>query len=85
MSGAGHSDESIKAINEMQAAEQRRWMTWFGLPALVAAIFVGGAFATDQLWWIGAAITAILADIFILVWLAMSSDTNGVIGEISHH
>jgi hypothetical protein len=66
---------------EIEAAEQKRWMVFFGLPALVASIFLGITFATDQAWWLGLAITAIVFDIFVLVWLAMSSDTNGVIGE----
>ncbi len=66
---------------EIQAAEQMRWMVWFGIPALVAAFFVGVTFATGEAWWLGLAITAIVVDVLVLVWLAMSSDTNGVIGE----
>jgi hypothetical protein len=73
------------SLYEIQAAEQKRWMIWFGLPVLVAAIFVGIVFSTGQAWWMGLAITAIVVDIFILVWLAMSSDTNGVIGELPQH
>jgi hypothetical protein len=73
------------SIQEIHAAEQKRWMIWFGLPALVAAVFVGAVFATDDAWYIGLAIAAIIVDIFILVWLAMSSDTNGLIGEPSPH
>jgi hypothetical protein len=73
------------SIYEMQAAEQKRWMIWFGLPALVAAIFMGILFSTGQAWWIGLAITAIVVDIFILIWLAMTSDTNGLIGELPQH
>ena len=75
------------SISEMHAAEQKRWMIWFGLPALVASIFVGLTFGTGDAWWIGLAITAIVVDIFVLVWLAMTSDTNGLIGETapSHH
>jgi len=68
---------------EIEAAEQRRWMTWFGIPALIAAFFLGVTFATDEAWWLGLVITAIVLDIFVLVWLAMTSDTNGLIGEPS--
>ncbi len=75
---------AARSTQEIEAAEQKRWMIWFGLPALVAAIFVGAVFGTGQEWFIGAAIVAIVVDIFILVWLAMTSDTNGLIGEISH-
>ncbi|HWE80839.1 MAG TPA: hypothetical protein VG265_04260 [Gaiellaceae bacterium] len=73
------------SIYEMNAAEQNRWMIWFGIPALMAAIFVGAALGTGHAWLIGLAITAIVVDIFVLVWLAMSSDTNGLIGEPASH
>ena len=61
-----------------QLAEQEmyRWMLWFGLPSLVAAIFVGLVFATGSIWWIGGAIAGVLGAISVLVWLAMSSCTN---------
>ena len=60
-------------------------MIWFGLPALVSALFVGAVFGTGQEWFLGPAIAVIVLDIFVLVWLAMSSDTNGVIGDPSAH
>ncbi len=41
------------ASHESEAAEQRRWMTWFGLPALLAAFFVGLVFGTGQEWYLG--------------------------------
>jgi hypothetical protein len=74
---AGHATAAV------EAAEQKRWMIAFGIPALVAAVFVGLTFATGHAWWLGLAITAIVLDILVLVWLAMSSDTNRVIGEPS--
>jgi hypothetical protein len=70
---------------EIEAEEQKRWMTWFGIPAVVAAAFLGLTFATGDAWWLGLVIAAILVDIFVLVWLAMTSDTNGLIGEPSGH
>lgn len=73
------------SIYDIQAAEQKRWMIWFGTPVLIAAIFVGAVFGTGQAWWIGFAIAAIVVDVFILVWLAMTSDTNGLIGELPQH
>jgi hypothetical protein len=66
---------------EMHAAEQMRWMVWFGTPVLFASLFFGVAFSTGQALWIGGAIAAIMVDIFVLVWLAMTSDTNGTIGH----
>jgi hypothetical protein len=71
--------------HDVEAAEQKRWMLWFGVPALVASIFVGATFATGHAWVLSLAIGALLVDIFVLVWLAMSSDTNGLIGEPSSH
>ena len=61
-----------------QLAEQEmyRWMLWFGLPSLVAAVFVALVFATGSVWWIGGAIFGVIAAISVLIWLAMSSCTN---------
>jgi hypothetical protein len=81
---AVHLVASATSTYEMHAAEQKRWMIWFGIPALIASIFVGTAIGSGDAWWIGLAIAAIVVDIFVLVWLAMSSDTNGVIGEPAH-
>jgi hypothetical protein len=70
---------------EMHTAEMNRWMLFFGVPVLIAAFFVGMVFATGDAWWMGLAITAIVCDILVLVWLAMSSDTNGLIGDSPVH
>jgi hypothetical protein len=61
-----------------QLAEQEmyRWMLWFGLPSLVAAIFVAVVFATGSMLWIGGAIAGVIGAISVLIWLAMSSCTN---------
>ena len=69
------------STQELSDAEMKRWMVWFGVPALVCAIFVGITFATGDAWWLGLAIAAILTDILVVVWLAMSSDTNGLIHD----
>jgi hypothetical protein len=75
------------SAQELEAAEQKRWLLWFGLPILIAAIFVGFVFGTGQQWYLGLAVASIVADIGILVWLSLSSDTNRMIGETapSHH
>jgi uncharacterized membrane protein len=70
---------------KMHAAEMNRWMVYFGVPVLIAAFFVGMVFATGDAWWMGLAISAIVCDILVLVWLAMSSDTNGLIGDSPVH
>jgi membrane protein implicated in regulation of membrane protease activity len=69
----------VVALSPAQMAEKEmyRWMLWFGLPSLVAAIFVGFVFATGSIWWIGGAISAVIAAISVLIWLAMTSSTEG--------
>ena len=76
--------KSVSALSsplEVEAAEQKRWLLWFGLPVLIAAVFVGVVFGTGQQWYLGVAGAAIVFDIGVLVWLAMSSDTNALIGD----
>ena len=80
-----HEVPATLSTYDMNAAEQKRWMIWFGVPALIAALFVGATFETGQAWQIGVAIAAIVCDIFILVWLSMTSDTNGLIGDPASH
>jgi hypothetical protein len=70
-----------RSAHEVETAEMYRWMLWFGVPMIVVAFFVGMVFATGQAWWLGLAIITFVVDIFVLIWLAMTSDTNGVIGE----
>jgi hypothetical protein len=61
---------------EIAEQEMYRWMLWFGLPSLVAAVFVALVFATDSMWWIAGAIAGVIGAISVLIWLAMSSCTN---------
>ena len=63
-------------LAELAEREMYRWMLWFGLPSLVAAIFVGLVFATGSMLWISGAIAGVIGAISVLVWLAMSSCTN---------
>jgi hypothetical protein len=76
-----HLVESHGTAQQMHDTEQKRWMLWFGLPALIGCFFLGVTFATETIWWLAAVLTALLVDIFILVWLAMTSDTNGLIHD----
>ena len=70
--------EVIAGPSAAQLAEREmyRWMLWFGLPSLVAAVFVGAAFALGSMWFIGGAIAGVIAAVGVLIWLAMSSCTN---------
>jgi hypothetical protein len=76
---------AMSAERQMHTEEMNRWIVWFGVPVVVAAFFVGLVFATDNGWWMAGAISAIVVDILVLVWLAMSSDTNGLIGDAPVH
>ena len=55
-------------------------MLWFGLPVLFMAFFTAVAFATGSMAFLGGALGFLIADIGILIWLCMSSDTNGLVG-----
>ena len=61
---------------ELAEKEMYRWMLWFGLPSLAAAIFVAVVFATGSMWWISGAIAGVIGAISTLIWLSMSSCTN---------
>ena len=62
---------------EIEILEERRWLTWFGLPMVGAATFMGITFATGWVWMLAPAVTLIVFDITVIVYLAMTSDTNG--------
>ncbi len=85
---AAATAEAVAARTQQQIedAEMYRWMRWFGLPVLLAAVFIGITFATSAAWVLSLAIATLIADILVLVWLCMSSDTNGLLGDApSHH
>jgi hypothetical protein len=74
-----HLAETAKTtMAQIQAKEMNRWMLWFGVPVLFMAIFMGATFVTDSLWGIAGVLACLIADIGILIWLCMSSDTNAV-------
>ena len=61
------------SINEIEAAEQKRWMVCGSASRRSSpSVFLGITFATIRHGWLGLAITAIVVDIFVLVWLAMT-------------
>jgi hypothetical protein len=71
------AEASGPTLAQIQAKEMNRWMLWFGTPMLVVAILIGFTFATDTMWGLAAAIGVLIVDMGILVYLCMSSDTNG--------
>jgi hypothetical protein len=73
------------AREDMHAKEMNRWMLWFGMPVLGMAIFTGAVFATGAEWLLGGALAFLFADICVLMWLCMSSDTNGLLGDAPAH
>jgi hypothetical protein len=64
------------SVAAMHDKEMYRWMSWFGVPVLVMAVFMAIALS-GGVWAIGGVVAALIADIGILIWLCMSSDTNG--------
>jgi hypothetical protein len=70
-------EATAPTVAELQAKEMNRWMLWFGTPMVVMAIFMGTIFATGEMWGLAGVLGALIADICILIWLCMSSDTNG--------
>lgn len=80
--------EAVKSglsTTEIETQEQNRWLMWFGLPVVVIALFVALALGTGQEAFIGFAIGALIIDIGVLIWLALSSDTNSALGSPAHH
>jgi hypothetical protein len=56
--------------------EANRWMLVFGVPCLLASLFVAAAIGSGVKWLLGLAIASLLTAICSLSWLAISSDTN---------
>ena len=70
-------DAAGPSVAQIQEKEMYRWMLWFGIPVVVMAIFMGATYVTDGLWPIAGVLAALITDICILIWLCLSSDTNG--------
>ena len=56
--------------------EMYRWMTGFGLPMLLVAVFTGLAFGFQKFWLIGPAVVVLISSIFALVYLTLTTDLN---------
>ena len=65
------------SAQQIQDKEMYRWMLWFGVPVVVMAVFMGIALGSGGIWAIGGVLAALITDICILIWLCLSSDTNG--------
>ena len=66
---------------EVQAAEEQRWLAWFGTPVVLAAIFMGIAFATGDAWVLTFTVVILIGDILVLIMLVLTTDTNRSSGE----
>jgi hypothetical protein len=75
---APHADLHLVTLTEAQLADREmyRWMTWFGLPSLVAAIFMAVALGTGQMLWVGGAVAGVISAVGTLIWLSLSTCTN---------
>ena len=70
----GAAEQSAQAATEL-----RRWYVFLGLPFLLAASFFMAAIGTGHLWLIGGTlVTGPGLLIAAFIYLALSSDTNGV-------
>jgi hypothetical protein len=64
--------------NALAAKEVHRWIAWLGLPTLAAAGFLGASLAGLGAWLLAPAIVVGPGvGAVALVWLALTSDTNG--------
>jgi uncharacterized membrane protein len=61
---------------DVQEAEEHRWLAWIGTPIVVAAIFMAIAFATGEAWILTFTVIVLIGDIFVLIMLALTTDTN---------
>ena len=66
---------------EEQAAEEQRWLAWFGTPVVIAAVFMAIAFGTGQAWVLTFTVVVLIGDILVLIMLVLTTDTNRVTGE----
>lgn len=62
---------------DVAASEANRWMVVFGVPCLFASLFVAAAIGSGIKWLLGFALASLVVAICSLMWLALSSDTNG--------
>jgi hypothetical protein len=61
---------------DAQAHEEHRWLVWVGTPMAVGAGFLAISFATGRPWILTFTFLALIADLFILLWLVSTTDTN---------
>jgi len=72
------AESAHETAAQAETKEMNRWMLWFGIPVVFMAIFMGATFVTNSMYGIFGVLGFLIADICILIWLCMSSDTNGV-------
>jgi hypothetical protein len=75
---APHATAPLHAVAGPDAgvSEENRWLLGFGLPCLVASLFVAAAIGAGKEWLMGCAILSLLVAIISVTSLAISSDTN---------
>jgi len=68
----------LTAVEEGQArAEERRWLAFAATPAVGAAVLFAVAIASGVYWALIPAVLAVLLGIVAVVYVTLSSDTNG--------
>jgi hypothetical protein len=70
---------------ELEAAEQKRWMAWLAPPFMTQALSVGLVFATGKQWWLALGVVSVFATALILIRLILSSETNTFLDGAHRH
>lgn len=71
-------EASPASLSEQYPHELRRWAVLLGLPVLCASAFIGIAIATPFAWLFGGAVViGPFGVVAAIIYLAMSTDTNG--------
>jgi hypothetical protein len=77
-------DVPALSVQEQYPHEIRRWVVLLGLPMLGACVFIALAIGTSLEWLYGGAVVlGPGAGVGVIVYLAMSSDTNGARGRFA--
>jgi hypothetical protein len=75
-----------QTLESLYPGEVRRWLIFAGLPMLAACICVGLAFGTSFRWLYGGAIAfGPGLGVLMIIYLAITSDTNGVVATGAAH
>jgi hypothetical protein len=61
---------------DAQSHEEHRWLVWVGTPMAVGAVFLAISFWTGHAWILTFTFLALIVDLFLLLMLVFTTDTN---------